>query len=477
LLERIAETITRYSMFAPGLRLGVAVSGGSDSIALLCALHALAPRWNLALTVLHVNHRLRGAESDGDEQFVRETAARLGLPAVVGQAELHPDQANLEESARLVRYRFFEEAARQLELGRMATGHTLDDQAETVLFRLLRGSGTAGLGGIRAVAGRIVRPLIEMREHDVRDWLNAIGQPWREDSSNRERRFARNRIRMDLLPLLREWNPNVDEALARVASLAAADDEHLDREAAALAGRLCRDWCDGVVLDAPAAAALAPALRGRLLRTAIEKARGSLRGIEWQHLRRVEGLSASGTRTASAALPGLRAIRSFDSLLLIRPDAMPVPYRYEPASGLSRWWDLPGRRLWLGPVGDPPGGPDVPFAESSYNTGCACCHRIVVYGAWELRSWRPGDRFRLRQHGASKKLKDWFQIARIPSWERPLWPIIQAEGSVVWASGLGPAATSAGRAGEPGTPVSVLEVGVPEHYCAGSGTQLGDESV
>ncbi|HUP04734.1 MAG TPA: tRNA lysidine(34) synthetase, partial [Bryobacteraceae bacterium] len=207
MLRRVVEFITRYNMIKPGSRVGIAVSGGADSVCLLHLLYTLAPEWNLALTVLHLNHKLRGVESEEDEQFVRSLAESLSLPAIVESWQWggpegmpaqasgpHPllrgpdsglQQANLEAAAREARLAFFARAAASTALDCVALGHTRSDQAETVLFRLLRGAGTAGLSGIRPVTpAGIVRPLLAVTRGEVESYLRDRGIAWREDSSN-----------------------------------------------------------------------------------------------------------------------------------------------------------------------------------------------------------------------------------------------------------------------------------------------------
>ena len=202
-LSRVAATIERYRMFENAKSAGVAVSGGADSVCLLHVLRELAPRWNLRLVVLHVNHGLRGEESRADEQFVRELAESLGLESRVRAVNLADAADNLEQAARRARLEFFRDQLSAGGLDRVATGHTGDDQAETVLFRFLRGSGGAGLAAIRPVtAAGIVRPLLAVSRQEIEQYLRERGIAWREDSSNASLRFARNRIRHELLPQL-----------------------------------------------------------------------------------------------------------------------------------------------------------------------------------------------------------------------------------------------------------------------------------
>ena len=232
MLSRVAETVRRNRMFERGQNVGVAVSGGADSVCLLHVLLELAPQWNLRLSVLHLNHGLRGEESCQDEQFVRELAARLGLTAVIRSADVPASPDNLEQAARHARLEFFREQISAGSVARVATGHTANDQAETVLFRFLRGSAGAGLAAIRPVtAGGIVRPLLNVNRAEVEGYLRDRAIPWRDDSSNLSRKFARNRIRHELLPrLAAEWNPAIVETLHRTADWALAEEEYWEPE-------------------------------------------------------------------------------------------------------------------------------------------------------------------------------------------------------------------------------------------------------
>ncbi|MBV9670017.1 MAG: tRNA lysidine(34) synthetase TilS, partial [Acidobacteriales bacterium] len=217
LVDRVGEIIPRYSMLCAGDRIGVAVSGGADSVALLHILHGLSSRFAIHLTVLHVNHQLRGRESDGDEASVRALAASFGLDVVVSQAPIQG--GNLEQEARRARLDFFRSCMATKNLQRVALGHTRSDQAETVLFHLLRGCGLAGLAGMRPVTSDgLIRPLLGVSRQEIREWARAEGIEWREDSSNADLRFARNRLRNESIPALtREFNTNLEGVLAGIA--------------------------------------------------------------------------------------------------------------------------------------------------------------------------------------------------------------------------------------------------------------------
>ena len=280
-------------MVAPGDRIGVAVSGGADSLALLLALQELAPTLGLQLAVLHLDHAWR-PESADDASFVAQWAARLGLPLMARRAEeLRQARGNREQAARQARYLFFRECLASGEINCVATAHTADDQAETVLLRLLRGAGTRGLAGIWPVvcAGpneKIIRPALACRREELRAWLRAKDETWREDASNWDLGRRRNRIRHELLPeLTRDYNPALVERLADLAALARAEEEFWTGEIAARAPRLWRATPAGWEADTRELAAQPLALARRLLRAGMAAARGDLRRVEFQQVEQV----------------------------------------------------------------------------------------------------------------------------------------------------------------------------------------------
>ena len=326
MLDRIAQTIARYRMFEPGQQVGVAVSGGADSVCLLHVLLELAPRWDLRLSVLHLDHGLRGEESRQDAEFVRGLADRLGLPLSLRETAVAQSPDNLEQAAREARLAFFRETIASGAVERVATGHTRSDQAETVLFRFLRGSGTAGLAGIRPVTSEgIVRPLIEVERSEVRQFLLDRGIAWREDSTNSSLQFARNRIRHELLPqIAREWNPAIGETLANTADWALAEEAWWDAEIDRLAAQHFTTADDAILLRASVLAALPLAVARRLVRRAMELVKGDLRGIDFGHIAAVMDLARSTEGHGRLQAPGLDIFRSFEWLRFGRPGARAV---------------------------------------------------------------------------------------------------------------------------------------------------------
>jgi len=249
MLKNLEQYVRRHRLVQAGERVGIAVSGGPDSVALLRGFAELAPELGVVLVVLHLNHHLRGAESDADQEFVAALAEKLNIEAVMGSANIGAEGGpSLEAAGRRARYAFFLHAAADHRLDCVATGHTRDDQAETVLLRLLRGSGTTGLSGIRrmcdlsslaqtpfrapthsSVPPRLIRPLLATSRRQIERYLLSVGQPFRLDSSNRDVTFLRNRVRNELLPVLeRDYNPKLREALYETAEVAAAEHGYLE---------------------------------------------------------------------------------------------------------------------------------------------------------------------------------------------------------------------------------------------------------
>lgn len=229
--QQLRRTIRMRRLFSPGDRVLVAVSGGADSVALLVALRDAATKLKVRVDAAHFHHRLRGADADADAEFCRRLCQSLDLPFHLGQAECDLPAAGLEAAARRARYAFLEAQRQRIGAARIATGHTADDQAETVLMRLLRGSGGEGLKAIRFRRGPIVRPLLECSRAEVLDFLAGCAQDFRFDASNDDRHFLRNRVRHEVLPVLEAINPRVRQALARTAEIAQDETDLLERAA------------------------------------------------------------------------------------------------------------------------------------------------------------------------------------------------------------------------------------------------------
>src|ERR1035437_2409957 len=412
LLRRVVHTIERHRMFTPGDHVAVAVSGGADSVCLLHVLLDLAPRWHLTLSVLHINHNLRGDASRADADFVRSLAAGLNLPFTLHDLDLSACPGNLEQSARSARLGCFHDRLAGGLATRIALGHTRSDQAETVLFRFLRGSGATGLAAIRPVtASGIVRPLIEIDRPEIVLFLGDRTISWREDATNATLDFARNRIRHQLLPqLVREWNPALGETLAHTADLSLAEEAYWQAEIDRLAGLHLTRRDGAIRMSAAALAALplaprpppAPAPQG----------------------------------PGPPPPPGLEVRRSFD-WLRFAPAAPAAAYSVCPAvPGITR---IPGTHLAIS-LELLENSDTTPSRDNVYNSRMGGLDWNRLSGPLELRNWRPGDQYQPMGMPAAKKIKTLFQQARIPVWERAQWPVLTDAESIVWARRFGTAA-------------------------------------
>ncbi|MBX9601289.1 MAG: tRNA lysidine(34) synthetase TilS [Bryobacteraceae bacterium] len=420
MLDAVERYILRFRMLAPGQRVGVAVSGGADSVALLHALFQLRHRFDVRLSVLHFNHRLRGAESEGDEAFVAGLARHLQLEFHRAEGDPRLAPGNLEEEARRLRRAFFRSLLQSGALDRVALGHTRRDQAETVLFRLIRGAGLTGLGAMRPVSPEgFIRPLLDCDRPQLEAWLRDLTLPWREDVSNTDLRFSRNRIRHRHLPELRQENARIDLALARLATLAQEDEAYWTPLVAPLADN---------PLNVITLQAMPAALARRVIRLCCERAKGDLRAFTFEHIDRILQLAHNPRGSGQVRLPGLRAIRSFEWILFSPPHtAFPEPHvhlqvieRKAHSSEIDPYVTVEAAKF------------------SDLRPELADCPLV-------LRGWRLGDRYRPAGHAHDLKLKVLFHRARVPSWERGGWPILTVRDRIVWTKRFGAAHEFAAR--------------------------------
>jgi len=445
---RVLRTLSKHAMLDRGDAVLVAVSGGADSTALLVCLHRLASRLGIELSAAHLNHGLRESESDEDEAFVRALCSDVGIRLISGRADVrqlaHERRRNLEDAARLARYEFLRGTARSRGCRKIAVGHNLNDQAESVLFRFLRGSGEEGISGIHPVVdGLVIRPLLETPRKAIEEYLVSLGRSWREDSTNRQLVLRRNRLRHEVLPYLAEhFNPRVLEALARNAVHAREVAGFLDAETRRSYQAIREDAAPGFVcLPVHRLVALHPAIRRRLLRLAISEVRGSLRGITAAHADDLMRLCASGTSGHTIDLPGrVLAGLQFGKLVLERKiPACPAGYSYTlpvpgscvvPEAGLS----------FSATLGSCPAVPGPP--GSRHHSACLDADRVPE--ELLVRSRLPGDRYGGPGH---RKVKKMLIDARIPLNRRAFQPMVVAGGPVVWVPGFVPAAGFRGRPG------------------------------
>jgi tRNA(Ile)-lysidine synthase len=466
MIDQLRQFVTEQRLFQPGDRVGVAVSGGADSVALLRAMLELQHELGLVLSVAHFHHQIRGAEADADQKFVSELADKFGLELHSGSGEApayaREHKISLETAARELRHRWFAQLVTQGQVDKIATAHTLDDQAETVLMRMVRGAGARGLAGIspRLPEKHLVRPLLQISRKEVEAYLRSLGQAWREDASNQDEAHTRNRVRHQLLPLLqKEFNPSIRQTLADLAEVARGEAEYWDVLLHGLMPRLVQEGKpsrsgrssgtndpETLALDLMAFQQQPLAVQRQVLQRTTERLGSTL---EFKHVAELLAMIASKRRGRPLALPGgLQAVLTFRELQISRSkddEAQFLNYEYP--------LQVPGE------VAVPelaavfrcrviPGG--VP-ADSRYNPS-VLLERALLAPGLTVRNWQPGDRFYPAHSGSPKKVKELLQAGRLgreltPA-ERKSWPVVACTGQIIWMKGFGVAEDFIHHAGD-----------------------------
>ena len=444
MLAPLSAYIAKHDLLHPGDRLGLAVSGGADSVALLRAVLELRDELGLVLSVVHFHHGIRGDEADADESFVAELAHAHNLPFLSDRADVprfaKENSLSLEAAARKLRYEFFVRLIRENALDKIATAHTSDDQAETVLLRFLRGSGTRGLAGIHPVlkvgGGQIVRPMLETSRAQVLAYLHSLGQPWREDATNADLKHTRNRLRHKLLPLLEsEYNFNLRQLLGEFADAARDEEEYWSHLISEVAGKAIDEH--GPALRIHLEQLQSPAIRRRLLRLAAERL--GLR-LDFHHVEQLLALAALD-HPAQLELPrNFRARRPAPGLItleLASPASSPAGYDHVLSIPSEVYLASIGTRVLVTKV-------RYTVDKGRYNPD-SLLDAALLRPPLRLRNWRPGDRIRLLHRGSEEKLKRLFQEKHVPAEQRALWPVLTSEERVVWAKDFPVSAEFAAR--------------------------------
>ncbi|PIX85111.1 MAG: tRNA lysidine(34) synthetase TilS [Nitrospirae bacterium CG_4_10_14_3_um_filter_53_41] len=434
LVEKVKKTIRRYSLLEKGDRIVVGLSGGPDSMALLNVLWSLRDAYDLTLIPAHMNYGMRGKESEEDQGFCEQEAARYGLvliyesvdlPALILDRGLSPQAA-----AREIRYDFFRRTAGAHDARRIALGHHADDQAETLLMRLLRGAGTRGLSGmpIRRAPG-IIRPLLHVTREEILSYLASIRIPYREDSSNQKGIYLRNRIRRELIPLLVErYNPNLVEDLQRTAEILGEEEAFMQEEAEKRFSPMTIPG--GVALDLSDLKGLSHAMVRRMVRMAMVQA-GESSEITFRHVDSVLKLMEAEGSAARIDLPeGLKVRKSYERLefSMENPKESPGDLYEIPVPGSKRIPELrievESRVLSLDETAD------------SLLKSEAVLDLDKCSGPLGFRTRRPGDIFYPKGFGKKKKVKRFFIDEKIPYMERGRVPLlVNRENEILWIGG------------------------------------------
>jgi tRNA(Ile)-lysidine synthase len=463
LSARVLRTVRRQDLLPPGGRVVVALSGGPDSVALVHLLRELELAGDVKIAgVAHFNHQLRGAQADGDEEFCREMSAALALPFECGRGDVRAAAAkegrSIEDAARVLRYAFLEGATDRLAADAIAVGHSRDDQAETFLLRLLRGSGPQGLAGILPRAGRVIRPLLEISRADLRAYVSERHLPFREDATNADVSIPRNRVRHELLPHLeRDFSPGVVRILAREATIARQDEDLLHGMAIDLARSIVltrEDDSPSSEIDAAALTSLHPALAARVTRLALQ-AQAPQAFIGFDHVDRFLEFARQGGAGGALSLPGQQAVRTGARILL-----GPEPARRPRAAGAAKTGfansftfplSIPGevrldKQGWAISAVSADSALEK-WAEAAPGGPGTGREAAVVVAAGPLslplsiRSRRPGDRFHPTGLGHRQKLQDFLVNRKIPRELRDSLPlVVDAQDRIVWVVGQAVAA-------------------------------------
>ncbi len=434
-LKKVRNTISRYQMISFGDRIVVGVSGGPDSVCLLDILNNLRNDLGIELVAAHFDHGFRPDEDGNETLFVKSLAMSLGLPFETQKAGSNMEgTGSLEEAARYARYCFFDEVKDKSSALKIATGHTLNDQAETVLMRLLRGSGASGLAGIPPVRdGRIIRPLINLTRDEVISYTESRGLKYVTDSSNYETHFLRNRIRLEVLPQLKEIQPQVIELMGQTAEIMKRDDEWMEAEATAWvekSAEISKKFRVRIPLSL--FKQLPEALKFRIIRHALKISGGTLRRVTLQHIEDVISLVIGEKPQAQIHMPnGLVVARSYDKLVFdVREEEEFSEYSYAMDGPGAFYLDAQGYTISIREIEKT----EIPDMSSSPWTAYFDADQITY--PLEIRNFRPGDRFIPFGMSGHKKLKDFFIELKIPSQDRSRIPILTYNEKPIWVCGI-----------------------------------------
>lgn len=437
-ISSLRAAISRHGLLRRNDRVLAAVSGGADSVALLLALSEIASESGLAISVAHLNHGIRGKDADADERFVRMLASKMGLKYHAGKASV-PEMArrlglSIEMAARKARYDFLLDVARKTR-SVIATAHTADDQAETVLLKLARGAGMRGLAGILPAAGiggcKVIRPLLDASRREIEEFLTSRRQSWREDKSNRDTTYLRNRVRHDILPLLeKRLNPEIRAALSRTAEVLREEDCLLERLSRSALGR-CANRSTALSIRKLKAEPLA--VQRRVIRLWLAEAGVTAEKVDFdvveKSLRLVCQTAGTGRRDL---VDDWTVFRRYDDLVVERSQ--------KPSEEFRRTIRIPGRtdipeagitvatsmKRGLVRMKNPRLGSLPAMASLRWDAGD---------GTLVARSWKSGDRISPYGMDGSKKLQDVFVDAKLPAAERGRIPVLEARRQIVWLPG------------------------------------------
>lgn len=437
--DKILQACRKYNLFSRNDHVMVGVSGGADSVALLHAMHGLAAELGIKIMVAHLNHALRGVEADVDQEFVERLAERLDVPYVSGRTNVNQlavsERISIEMAARLARYDFFAVAARKVGANTVATAHTSDDQAETLILKLARGAGPGGLGGISRENIinnlRIVRPMLDISRADVMKFLSQHDIRWREDRTNDDLSFLRNKVRHVVLPMMEKGlNPQIKIALNRASEILQSENRWLEEIAAKkLAESMDKDGTLRVesVKHNPVGA------RRRVIRAWLVALGLPPEKVDFETIERLDELL--GRKRGSVNIPGNITVKKrYDTLTLLPAEGIVInPFRAEVDPAGETILTSEGLRITvskaIGLIKDRTARAGTLPARASISSSAVGRKKIYI------RSWREGDRMRPLGLGGTKKLQDIFVDEKVPSEQRGEIPIFECGREIIWIPG------------------------------------------
>lgn len=436
LITKARKTIDRHNMLKPGDRVVVALSGGPDSVALLFVLLEFKREFNLSLLAAHVNHKLRGKESDQDQAFVRKLCSELKVKlysrSFQVKKEAKKSKLSVEECARKIRYDYLNKLADKLKAQKIALGHNFNDQAETVLIRLIRGSGSLGLSGIPPVKDRIIRPLIEVKRVEIETFLKSNNVVFRIDSSNLRTDYLRNRVRLKLLPILKkEYNPKIEDVLSRTASILRAEEQLLNKEAQkAYSETVIEEQKDKILLDSKRFSGCDEWLKRLLIRDCVKKLKGDLRELGFE---KVEALVALVEKKKSGKsvdlLADVVADVTKEHLSIHKKKEEKFKYRlsYPPKRKI--------RNLRVKIDSEILPKSSTPGRIRGKNQWVAFLDRDKLKPPLTLRSRKNGDRFRPLGMNGTKSVADFLVDLKIPRCDRDEVMLLTSGDRIAWLVG------------------------------------------
>jgi tRNA(Ile)-lysidine synthase len=437
MIEKVKKTIDRYSLIQSGDRIVVGVSGGPDSMCLLHILKRLQNEYDIFIVVAHVDHGIRGEQSRRDADFVEYHARKMGFDFYLHKQDVGVLARNkgisLELAGREVRYFFFNDVLKKIGGNKVATAHNKNDNCETMLFNFMRGTGAEGLTGIKPITDdMIIRPLIEVSRDEIEAYCASNHIPFRIDSTNEMHIYTRNRIRLELIPYIREnFNPEIVDALYKTRNIIDQDNQYLNMKAGDILKGISRVTGDKVVLDRSALNSLHPSLFSRVLRLAVKKLKGDIKSLEYKHVQRMMDFSLNAGVGACYILPGGYRLRVCYKEIILEPN------RQTRISSFCYKVKIPGY-IYIEEVkgtlqAEIINKDQYNSLPKTLNTAFFDGDRIT--SEINVRNRRSGDVFSPLGMKGTKKLKDFFIDIKIPKEQRDSLPLITIDNTVLWVIG------------------------------------------